>query len=70
MHPCSDKKNNEMLGICSFTVSTAVKEYEQPPPLTERDRRIKGNNPLQDHFLNVTLRLTGLKLSISLIYSK
>ena len=25
-----------------------LKEHEQPPCLTERDRQIKGNNPLQD----------------------
>ena len=25
-----------------------LKEYEQPQCLTERDRQIKGNNPLQD----------------------
>ena len=41
-----------------------LKEHEQPPYLTERDRQIKGNNPLQDLFLNVILRLTGLKMSI------
>ena len=41
-----------------------LKEHEQPPYLTERDRQIKGNNPLQDLFLNVIFRLTGLKMSI------
>ena len=41
-----------------------LKEHEQPPCLTERDRQIKGNNPLQDSFLNVILKLTGVKMSI------
>ena len=41
-----------------------LKEHEQPPYLTERDRQIKGNNPLQDLFLNAIFRLTGLKMSI------
>ena len=41
-------KRIKFLASAFLPCQQPLKEHEQPPCLTERDRQIKGNNPLQD----------------------
>ena len=63
------RKRIKFLASVLLRCQQPLKEHQQPPCLTEKDRQIKGNNTLQGWVLNLILRLKGLKLSIYLFCS-